>query len=258
MATTFEPSLSTSAMRAPYSTAEAPSMADSLPSINFGFEELRERMARFSSRFDDFIEKGRKRVLEERNQFRMNIAELQEDQRQKQRDIEITHLKSSTHAQTLSKEAAETTEMHSAINALTSTKQTHQSTNASLASEIAAVKKQIASRRAAQASHRQALAAQSRINPSELQFWESHLCMAILGAGIPDRLKFAFTHVHEKEWERECWFELGTGTRDYSVHAVRPKLEREAVDGLVDRLNETRELVGFLKGMRGLFVEALK
>ncbi len=51
-------------------------MADSLPSINFGFEELRERMARFTAKFDDFIEIGRKRVLEERNQFRMNVTEL--------------------------------------------------------------------------------------------------------------------------------------------------------------------------------------
>ena len=77
MATMFEPSLSTSIMRAPLSTAAAPSMADSLPNINFGFEELRERMAKFTDRFDDFIARGRKRVLEERNQFRINVAELQ-------------------------------------------------------------------------------------------------------------------------------------------------------------------------------------
>jgi hypothetical protein len=76
MATMFEPSLSTSAMR-PHLSADVPSMADTLPSINFGFEDLRDRMARFTARFDDFIEKGRKRVLEERNQFRMNVAELQ-------------------------------------------------------------------------------------------------------------------------------------------------------------------------------------
>ena len=54
-----------------------PSVADTLPDINFGFDELRERMAKFTVRFDAFIEQGRKRVLEERNQFRMNIAELQ-------------------------------------------------------------------------------------------------------------------------------------------------------------------------------------
>ena len=73
----FEPSLSTSAMRPPLVSADAPSMADSLPNINFGFDDLRERMARFTDRFDEFIAKGRKRVLEERNQFRINVAELQ-------------------------------------------------------------------------------------------------------------------------------------------------------------------------------------
>ena len=58
-------------------TADAISMADQLPSINFGFDELRERMTSFSARFDEFIEKGRKRVLEERNQFRLHVAEIQ-------------------------------------------------------------------------------------------------------------------------------------------------------------------------------------
>jgi hypothetical protein len=76
MATMFESSLSTSTMRPPFPSADAPSMADTLPSINFGFEELRERMTKFTVKFDDFIEKGRKRVLEERNQFRINVAEL--------------------------------------------------------------------------------------------------------------------------------------------------------------------------------------
>lgn len=72
MASMFEPRSSQSRQ-----TMAAPSVADSLPSINFGFDELRDRMARFTARFDDFIEKGRKRVLEERNQFAVTVAELQ-------------------------------------------------------------------------------------------------------------------------------------------------------------------------------------
>lgn len=71
--TTFEPSLSSS-MRA--TSHDVPSMADQLPSINFGFDDLRSRMNQFTTRFDAFIENGRRRVLEERNQFRMNVAEL--------------------------------------------------------------------------------------------------------------------------------------------------------------------------------------
>ena len=66
--------------QAPFTSAAAPSMADSLPSIDFGFNDLRERMAQFTVRFDDFIERGRKRVLEERNAFRMNVAELEGEQ----------------------------------------------------------------------------------------------------------------------------------------------------------------------------------
>ena len=72
----YESSLSTSLSRS-HISADAPSMADQLPSVNFNFEDLRTRMAQFTARFDRFIEDGRKRVLEEKNQFRINLAELQ-------------------------------------------------------------------------------------------------------------------------------------------------------------------------------------
>ena len=77
MGTTFDHSFSSSTIRPNHSRATVPTMAESLPSIDFGFDDLRERMAKFTRRFDDFIAEGRKRVLEERNQFRMNIAERQ-------------------------------------------------------------------------------------------------------------------------------------------------------------------------------------
>lgn len=72
----FDASFGASSMRQPY-LSETPSMLDTLPSINFAFDDLRERMTQFTSRFDQFIERGRKRVLEERNHFRLNLAELQ-------------------------------------------------------------------------------------------------------------------------------------------------------------------------------------
>jgi len=51
--------------------------ATTLPQLNFNFDDLRMRMSEFSARFDDFIEKGRKKVLEERNLFRMSVAGVQ-------------------------------------------------------------------------------------------------------------------------------------------------------------------------------------
>ncbi len=73
----FDLGLSGSTMRQPVYATGLSSMADSLPSTNFGFEDLRERMARFTQRFDKFIEDGRKRVLDERNQFRIHVAEME-------------------------------------------------------------------------------------------------------------------------------------------------------------------------------------
>ncbi|KAK0709006.1 chromosome segregation protein Spc25-domain-containing protein [Lasiosphaeria miniovina] len=252
MASIFEPSLSTS--RAP----TGPSMADTLPSINFGFDELRDRMAKFTVKFDAFIEQGRKRVLEERNQFRMNVTELQEDQRMKKKDIEILQLKTSTHQQTMAKEAAETREMQGAIAALTAQRDAQATTRDGLRAQMAATQREIDGRLAAQRAHAERLEAQARFNVPELDFWVTNLCLRIEGAGAEDRLKFVYTHVDERSWDREAWFELSTGSRDYDVRHCRPKLEKDKVERVLERVNETRELAVLLKGMRELFVEALK
>ncbi|KAL2002476.1 hypothetical protein VTN02DRAFT_6698 [Thermoascus thermophilus] len=258
MSTSFEPSLSTSGMRPPLASADAPSMADSLPSINFGFEDLRSRMAQFTAKFDAFIERGRKQVLEERNQFRINLAELQEDQRMKQKDIEILTLKSQTHAQTLQKETAEAAEMHAAISAITLERDARLAKRDRLKQQISETQKAINQRLEAQKAHARHLDSQARLNTPELEFWQDFLCLRIEGAGREDRLKFVYTHLLEKDWEKEAWFELGTASRDYEIFHTRPKLERAAIERELDIVNEDRDFGAFLKRMRRLFVETMK
>ncbi|KAG7101509.1 kinetochore protein spc25 like [Verticillium longisporum] len=257
MASAFEPSMSSSLSRPP-PMATGPSIADTLPNINFGFDDLRDRMAKFTVKFDAFIEQGRKRVLEERNQFHMNIAELQEDQRMKKKDIEILQLKTSTHQQTVEKEDAEKREMQAAIAQLADERDRHTAHRNALKKQIAATQKEIDARMAAQQAYAQQLEAQSRFNVPELEFWQQNLGLRIEGAGHDDRLKFVYTCIDEKDWDREAWFELSTASRDYDVTHCRPKLERESVERVLDRVNETRELSALLKGMRELFVEAMK
>ncbi|QSZ33238.1 hypothetical protein DSL72_002826 [Monilinia vaccinii-corymbosi] len=258
----FEPSLSTSMSssmtRPPLSSADAPSMADTLPSINFGFDELRDRMAKFTVKFDAFIEHGRRRVLEERNQFRMNVTELLEDQRMKKRDIEVLSSKSSTHQQTLAKEAAETAEMQAAIASLSAQRDAQLANREALKNQIAETQKAINGRVAAQKSHAQYIGKQARFNLPELDFWISNLGLMIEGAGQNDRLKFVFNNFDDNDYEREAWFELDTSKRDYHIPYCKPKLEKEQIERVVDRLNETRDLRVLLKGMRELFVEAAK
>ncbi|KAJ5568876.1 kinetochore protein spc25 [Penicillium hetheringtonii] len=257
MASTFDPSLSTSGMRPPLASADAPSMADFLPSINFGFEDLRNRMAQFTAKFDAVIERGRKQVLEERNQFHINLAELQEDERMRQRDIEIINLKSQTHEQTLQKEAAEAAEMHAAISSITVERDSRLAKRDRLKQQIAETQKSISQRVEAQRAHAKHLDAQSRLNNPELDFWQDYLCLRIEGAGREDRLKFVYSHLSEKDWEDEAWFELGTASRDYEVFHTRPKLDRDALEKEVDLVNDDRDFGAFLKRMRKLFAETM-
>ena len=71
-------------------------------------------------------------------------------------------------------------------------------------------------------------------------------------------MKFVYSHVNERDWEQEAWFELGTAKRDYEVLRTKPKIEADKVEGVLDKLNETRDLALFLKAMRELFVEGYK
>ena len=176
----------------------------------------------------------------------------------KKKDIEILQLKTNTYQQTMSKEAAEKREMQASIAALSAQRDKQAATRDALREQIAATQKDIDARLAAQRAHAAQQEAQARFNVPELDFWVTNLCMRIEGAGAEDRLKFVYTHVDEKDWEREVWFELSTGSRDYDVKHCRPKLEREKVERVLDRVNETRELAVLLKGMRELFVEAVK
>jgi kinetochore protein Spc25, fungi type len=192
------------------------------------------------------------------NALGVNTNAMTEDQRMKKRDIEILSLKQTQHSQNLSKESAETTEMHGAISTLTTQRDTLLAHRDGLKSQIAEVQKAISARREAQLKHRKYLDGQSRYNEPELEFWESYLGLRIEGLGQEDRLKFVYTNVCEREWDREAWFELDTSEREYKVLELRPKVEREEVERVLERLNETRDLAAFLKGMRELFVEALK
>ena len=176
----------------------------------------------------------------------------------KQRDIEILAQTSHTHHTTLTSQAAETAEMQTAIASITAQRDSHASHRTALQSEIKILQKQITQRQSAQSAHARDLDAQSRFNGPELDFWETYLGMRIEGAGQADRLKMVFCCVDEREWEREAWFELDTEKREYRVSYTRPKVEEGEVEGVVERLNETRDLGQFLKGMREIFVRAMK
>lgn len=181
-----------------------------------------------------------------------------ENQRMKHKDIEIVAQKSSQHAASVSAQDVETAEMQSAIAAITQQRDSHAQHRDRLRSEIASVNKQIAARRSAQQAHAKDVDAQSRLNVPELDFWETYLGLRIEGAGQVDRLKFVFSNLDERDWEKEASFELDTEKREYRVVECQPKVDEGEVVACVERLNESRDLGAFLRGTREIFVRGMK
>lgn len=181
---------------------------------------------------------------------------------QRTRKIAIAELesKSSTHAQTLAKEAAEAEEMEDAIRTFTEQKEEHLERRDRLKADIASIQTSIKQKREAQAVHQRTLEAQARHNIPELRFWEHCLGLRIEPSafGVEDQLRFVFVCVDDRDGNKEATFELLMDGKEYEVAATTPTLEKDNLEPLVMQLNESRQLGPFLKAIRGLLAEGFK
>lgn len=171
----------------------------------------------------------------------------------------------SNHSNVLAREQAEKNEMHAQISKLESHQASQAATCDRLRSAIAQTQRQIDIKLQAQREYAEKMDGQSRLNGPELSFWETYLGCRIEGSGDESRVRIVFMFPPSKGGqdndEREAMFELQvppTGSGKYDVAYMKPKLDTVKVEKVVDRLNSTREIGTLLKGMRGLFMEAMK
>ena len=206
-------------------------------------------------------------------------SESTEDRRSTATRITTLSSTLASHVQLVSRESAEKAEMHAAITSLTTAQQEKAAACARLRTAIATTQRQIDAKRAAQQNYAEKMEAQSRLNGPELAFWEEYLGCRIEGSGREDvvRVVFVFEPGSSKingnggneegrgeegpyyGGEGEGVFELKVPERGgYEVIFSKPRLEGKRMATCVDRLNESRDIGAFLKGMRGLFGEVLK
>ena len=174
----------------------------------------------------------------------------------------------------MAREVAEKAEMQAAIAGLGAAHTETAAAGARLRTGIAGVRRQIEAKRAAQAQYAAKVEGQAGMNGPELAFWEEYLGVRVEGSGRADvvRVVFAFEGPAVEGGRRGGNGGGGGGERDqegvcelkvperggYEVVYSKPRLEEKRVQGCVERLNESRDLGAFLKGMRGLFGEVLR
>ncbi|RMD44452.1 hypothetical protein DV735_g619, partial [Chaetothyriales sp. CBS 134920] len=203
------------------------------------FDDLRRRMAEFSAKFDTFIERARKRVLEERNEYKARMT-----------TISSLRTALATHAAMAARSAAEKTEITTQIAELAQHSDAQAARREGLRRQIEAVRRAIAHKEGAQREYAARVERQQRLNAPELAFWQAYLGVRVEGAGGGDEGR-----------EREAAFELDvpdTTVGEYRVVYSRPRLDQDKVARVVRRLNETRQIGVLLKGMRALFAEGME
>lgn len=255
-----------------------------LPTVDFNFDDLRRRMSEFSTKFDAYIERGRKRVLEERNDFRARLSELNgkhagphsafahptnngaEDQKSTQTQISTIQSTLASHSHILQRESHEKSEMQSQITSIESHASSQRTQRDKLQQAIASTQRQIDAKLAAQREYAARMEKQSELNGPELSFWETYLGTRIEGGGDEGIIRVVYTFPPQRNGgengneEREATFELSvpeTGSGGYEVVHTRPRLNGHNVERVVNRLNESRDIAVLLKGMRALFQEEM-
>ncbi|KAI5813362.1 chromosome segregation protein Spc25-domain-containing protein [Pyronema omphalodes] len=221
-----------------------------------GAEELRERMAQFTKTFEAFINNSRQSIEDQDAKFVVTQAEVNERAKKMKSDLERMRMEEIELKDQRKKQVEEVKEWENTIAEMETKKKARDDRVEILQAQVAEMKAAVEKKRALRAAEKQQLMDQQARNKPELEFWEDHLGMKIDGAGIEDHLKITYTHVVDTDWKREFWFVVNMTSADYEVVKCRPKLNKDELTRVVDKLNESRQFSIFLKDMRQLFKSA--
>ncbi|KAK9238986.1 chromosome segregation protein Spc25-domain-containing protein [Lipomyces kononenkoae] len=223
-----------------------------LPQFSFDFDRLRRDMDAFQAKFDAFIADGRKRILEDRNAFEKEITDAQEQEQQMSNQIEYYKEKEAELAQESAREQQELQETESSIAEFTRKKQDLIVLRDAVVAQIRETQSVVDKKLAERGQDRAKFLAQSSLNAPELAFWEKNLGLRIEGFD-DDQLKIVFTLISESTWSREYYVVMDLSDPDYEIIRCDPQLHKDVVDGIVTRLNESRDFGKFLKDIRSAF-----
>ncbi|KAK9359498.1 chromosome segregation protein Spc25-domain-containing protein [Lipomyces starkeyi] len=226
-----------------------------IPQFAFDFDKLRRNMDAFQARFDTFIADDRKRILEDRNEFEKEITEAKEQEQQMNNQIEYYKEKEAELAQESASEQQEVQETESSIAEFTRKKQDLTILRDAVVAQILEIQSILDKKRAERSKDRAKFLAQSSLNAPELAFWEKNLGLRIEGFD-DDQLKIVFTLISESAWSREYYVVMDLSDPDYEILRCEPQLEKGVLDGMLTRLNESRDFGRFLKDVRNAFKES--
>lgn len=220
-----------------------------LPSIDFEMlADLKQKMAAFTSRFDQFILAGREQLQRETNEYTAGMAEDRLTQQAHLQAIAQTKKEQKELLERLRLEQEDVAEMEASIAEYSAKKDDMAQLKTSLEQQITESSETLTKKRDRVAAQRRGIAQQSARNVPELRVWESQLSMTI-EAPEADTLRFVFRDICE-DANKMHTIVIDVSEKQYKVVECYPII---SVDALLHRLNESRDFGGFLKQVRASF-----
>ncbi|KAL1917888.1 uncharacterized protein VTP21DRAFT_3722 [Calcarisporiella thermophila] len=226
-----------------------------LPSANIRYDELRKKTSLFLKKFDMYVENEKNQILDKQEKWMQSIAESRERFASLKEQLEHYKKQEAALTETMEREQRELDDAQNKIYELSKQKESIEDRKAILQAQLDQIRVELKRKKDARIARIKALEAKKSRNEPELRCYEEKLAMKIHSVKS-NWLKFVFTHINEKNWDKEYSFTVDVSERVYKVPKCNPQIEN--INELVAWLNETRDFFGFLKRIRKAFKDSAR
>ncbi|RKO82859.1 chromosome segregation protein Spc25-domain-containing protein [Blyttiomyces helicus] len=218
-------------------------------------DKMHRSCVEFQARFDEWFAMKKRALAEDKAAHLKKCHEIKETQAQLKKQIELQNAKVLELQITCEKEGEEVAAANSEREELKLSSEERVEQKMELLAQRRELARELHRRKEELQRKRQAqLDKHNELEP-ELQGFVQHLALE-LKCPEPDVVQFIFTHVNERNWEKEYSFSVDFSTRTYRVTSCVPILPN--LDRLLAWVNTSRDFYSFLKEMRKEFAEYAK
>ncbi|KAL2314287.1 Kinetochore protein spc25 [Schizosaccharomyces pombe] len=210
------------------------------PTIELDYDSLKSKISNFNSIFDRFLQEERKKLLNNKNEYLRQLSEINEAQKKAEKSLEQTEARKQNFTELLEKEHEEQAITEQEIFSFQEKLDAMLKRKQKLSEELDHYRAIISSKRELRAQEMEAKRKQDSYNNPELKFWEDYLGLKM--EGVHDEvIRFIFTNIDEKDWNKQFSFQINLAERDYKVVHCHPPLPH------VDDLICGRDSVNFIE-----------
>ncbi|EPX71194.1 kinetochore protein Spc25 [Schizosaccharomyces octosporus yFS286] len=221
------------------------------PELELNYNDLKSKISNFNSIFDRFLQDERKQLLNNKNEHLKKLSNVYENQKNIEKTLDHLQAREQTYNELLEKERVEREATEQEIQTIQGKVEAMQKRKQTVLDEIERSRAVLTTKQQTKEELESSKRKQEQLNMPELQFWQDYLGLRMEGVH-EEVIRFVFTNIDEKNWDRPFSFQINLSHIDYEVTHCRPLLP--TLDNLVHKLNQSRDFYQFLRDIRKGFV----